>query len=268
MGILNITSDSVSDGGRFLDQDAALQHARCLIDEGADIIDIGGESTRPGAETVSTQEEMDRVMPVLDELLREFDVSVSLDTSKAELMTEGTRLGASMINDVRALQEPGALEAAVTAAMDFGCEVCIMHMQGEPATMQNSPSYNDVVEQVCDFLAERAGQCVKAGIPPAKLLTDPGFGFGKTTEHNLLLLKNLHRVCELGFAVLAGLSRKRMFGEILANSESGEPFEGNRIHASVAAGQIAAANGAAVLRVHDVAAHVHAMKVMEAVATV
>jgi len=170
---------------------------------------------------------MDRVLPVLDELVREFQVTVSLDTSKAELMTEGTRLGASMINDVRALQEPGALQAAAVAATESGCEVCIMHMQGEP-----------------------------------------GFGFGKTTQHNLLLLKNLQRVCELGYPLLAGLSRKRMFGEILANPESHEAFSGDRIHASVAAGQIAVSKGAAVLRVHDVAAHVHAMKVMAAVAAV
>jgi len=193
MGILNITTDSFSDGGRFVDKEAALQHARRLINEGADIIDIGGESTRPGAEEVSVQEEIDRVMPVLVELVREFPISVSLDTSKAELMTEGTRLGASMINDVRALQEPGALQAAATAASEFGCEVCIMHMQGRPATMQDKPSYKDVVAEVCEFLRERARQCVEAGIPSRQLLTDPGFGFGKTTRHNLLLLKNLHQ---------------------------------------------------------------------------
>jgi len=268
MGILNITTDSFSDGGRFIDKETALQHARRMIGEGADIIDIGGESTRPGAETVSVQEEMDRVMPVLEGLLQEFPVSVSLDTSRAELMTQGAQLGASMINDVRALREPGSLDAAVAAANEYGCEICIMHMQGEPATMQDNPSYKDVVAEVCDFLGDRAQQCVEAGIPAVQILTDPGFGFGKTTAHNLLLLKNLYRVRELGYPLLAGLSRKRMFGEILARSESGDLFAGDRVHASVAAGQIAVSKGADVLRVHDVAAHVHAMKVIEAVESV
>ena len=220
MGILNVTSDSFSDGGRYIKPELALTHALEMCSQGADIIDIGGESTRPGAEQVGAQQEMDRVMPVLERLQAEADVCVSLDTSRAEVMREGTRLGARMINDVRALREPGALDAAVAAVFEYKCEVCLMHMQGTPASMQDKPHYDNVLTEVCSFLKERADTCINAGIEPGQLLVDPGFGFGKTTEHNLQLLNKLQVLCDLGYPVLVGMSRKRMFADILGNPET------------------------------------------------
>ncbi len=263
MGILNVTDDSFSDGGKFIDPDNALRHALQMIADGAQIIDIGGESTRPGATIVGLQQEMDRVLPVLERLLSEADVRVSLDTSKAQLMTEGAKLGASMINDVRALTEPGALSAAAMAANDHGCEICLMHMQGDPQTMQNEPRYDNVVQEVKDFLQQRVDACLAAGVPGGQLLTDPGFGFGKTTQHNLMLLRDLRVIADMGYPVLAGLSRKRMFSEILQNPNSNEPWSGSRIQASASAAVLAASNGASVLRVHDVAETVQSLAVLE-----
>lgn len=263
MGILNVTDDSFSDGGRFIDPDHALKHALQMVKEGAHIIDIGGESTRPGARAVGLQQEMDRVLPVVERLLAEADVQVSLDTSKAQLMTEGARLGAAMINDVRALGEPDALQAATQAAIEHGCEVCLMHMQGKPETMQQEPHYENVVAEVCQFLQDRLDVCITAGIPPGQLLSDPGFGFGKTTQHNLELLRELQLIAELGYPVLVGLSRKRMFGEILRHPDSTEPWSGSRLQASVSAAVLAASHGASVLRVHDVAETVQALAVLE-----
>ena len=268
MGILNVTDDSFSDGGRFIDPDNAFQHALQMIEDGAHLIDIGGESTRPGAVTVGLQQEMDRVLPVVERLLSEVDIQVSLDTSKAQVMTEGANLGAAMINDVRALREPGALQAAAAAAIDKGCEICLMHMRGDPQTMQDEPYYEDVVLEVSRFLQERVDECIAAGVPAGKVLTDPGFGFGKTTQHNLQLLNDLQSIADLGYPVLAGLSRKRMFGEILRHPASAEPWQGSRLQASVSAAVIAASRGASVLRVHDVAETVQALAVLERVLTV
>jgi len=265
MGILNVTSDSFSDGGRFIEPELALKHALEMCGQGADIIDIGGESTRPGAEQVSAQQEMDRVMPVLEHLQAEVDVCVSLDTSRAEVMREGTRLGARMINDVRALREPGALDAAVAATIEYKCEICLMHMQGTPANMQDKPHYDNVLTEVCNFLKERTDTCINAGIEPGQLLVDPGFGFGKTTEHNLQLLNKLHVLCDLGYPVLVGMSRKRMFADILGNPETGEQYSGDRLQASVAAAQIAVTRGASIVRVHDVIQTVQAMTVLSRV---
>ena len=265
MGILNVTTDSFSDGGKFIKPEAALKHALEMCSQGADIIDIGGESTRPGAEQVGEQQEMDRVMPVLERLQAEADVCVSLDTSRAQVMREGSRLGASMINDVRALREPGALDAAVEAASRYKCEVCLMHMQGTPANMQDKPYYDNVLTEVCNFLKACTDKCLSAGIEASQLLVDPGFGFGKTTEHNLQLLNQLQRVCDLGYPVLVGLSRKRMFADILGNPETGEPYSGDRTQASVAAAQIAVTRGASIIRVHDVVETVQAMAVLDRV---
>lgn len=261
MGILNITSDSFSDGGRFINPDDALDQARLMLEEGADIIDIGGESTRPGAEQVGQQEEVDRVIPVLERLVSELGARVSVDTSKPEVMREAIAAGAVMINDVRALTEPGALEVAADAAITRGIAVCVMHMQGNPQNMQENPHYTHVVDEVQDFLEQRCRIAMQAGIPQHLLLVDPGFGFGKTTQHNLALLNHLDQLCESGFAVLAGLSRKRMFAEILC-AIGQDNYDGTRLHASVAAAQIAVARGARVVRVHDVGPTVHALKVL------
>ena len=264
MGILNVTSDSFSDGGQFIKPDAAIRQAGLMLDEGADIIDVGGESTRPGAEEVTLQEELDRVIPVIQKVVAELGARVSVDTSKPEVMREAVSAGALMINDVRALTEPGALEIAVDAARQKGIAICLMHMQGSPENMQENPHYTNVVREVKDFLVKRCQTASDAGIEKKQLIVDPGFGFGKTTQHNLQLLNNLDRLCESGFAVLAGLSRKRMFAEILGVTESGQPvpYDGTRLHASVAAAQIAVARGARIVRVHDVGPTVHALKVL------
>ena len=256
MGILNVTPDSFSDGGRFLDREAALRQGRALVAEGADILDIGGESTRPGAAAVSVQEELDRVIPVIEALAAELPVPVSVDTSKPEVMRAAVAAGAGLINDVAALRRPGALAAAA----GLGVPVCLMHMQGEPGTMQQDPNYEDVVAEVAAFLAERIAACEAAGMPRERLLVDPGFGFGKTLAHNLALLRGLPRVAALGVPVLAGLSRKSMIGALLG----GAPVEG-RLHGSVAAAVLAVERGAAVVRVHDVGPTVQALRIVAAV---
>ncbi len=255
MGILNVTPDSFSDGGRFVERERALAQARQMVADGADIIDVGGESTRPGAAVVGVQQELDRVVPVIEALAGELAVPISVDTSKPEVMDAAVAAGAGLINDVYALRQPGAPEAAAAA----GVPVCLMHMQGEPRTMQRAPQYGDVVGEVMAFLAERVAACERAGIKRANLLLDPGFGFGKSLAHNLSLLRHLPRLQQLGLPLLVGMSRKSMIGALLDL-----PVE-ERLHGSVAAATLAAWLGAAIVRVHDVAATVQAMKLVAAV---
>ena len=253
MGIVNVTPDSFADGGRHAVRDAALAHARQLLEDGADILDLGGESTRPGATPVAAEEELERVLPVLEGLV-DCGRPVSVDTRKAGVMRAALAAGAAMVNDIEALRAPGAL--AALAASDAA--VCLMHMQGQPDTMQQAPSYGDVVAEVYAFLLDRIAACRAAGIAASRLVVDPGFGFGKSLEHNLALLRDLERFGALGLPVLAGLSRKGMLGAL-----TGRPV-GERAHASVAAALATALRGAAILRVHDVAATVDALKVWEA----
>ena len=255
MGILNATPDSFSDGGLFADFDSAMRQAESMVMEGADIIDIGGESTRPGAAPVSEQEELSRVIPLVEAVVSGFDTVISVDTSTPSVMREAAKAGAHIINDVRALARPGALEAASVT----GLPVCLMHMQGSPATMQASPSYEDVVRDIETFLAERVHACEEAGINREKVLLDPGFGFGKTPEHNYRLLNQLERFTSDGFPVLVGVSRKSMIGHVL----NGRPPQ-ERVIGSVAAAVIAAMKGASIIRVHDVGATRDAMAVVAA----
>ena len=257
MGIVNVTPDSFSDGGRHATVDAAVAHALRLAEEGADVLDVGGESTRPGAEDVPLEEELRRVIPVIERLARETALPISVDTSKPEVMRAAVDAGAGMINDVYALRRDGALDIAAAC----GVPVVLMHMQGEPRTMQEAPQYEDVVAEVHRFLAERIFAAEMAGIPKKRIVIDPGFGFGKTREHNLALFAQLARFGELGVPVLAGLSRKRTIGELTGRTTPAE-----RVHGSVAAALIAAQRGARLLRVHDVAATVDALKVWDAVA--
>lgn len=255
MGILNLTPDSFSDGGHFNAPESAIARACEMVAEGAAIIDVGGESTRPGAPDVPAEEELARVVPVIEAIAAEIDVPVSIDTSKPEVMRAAVAAGASLINDVRALREPQALETAVELAVP----VCLMHMQGQPRTMQSDPRYRDVVMEVCDFLVRRAAECESAGIPRRHILLDPGFGFGKTLEHNMRLLRDLDTVVAAGYPVLAGMSRKTMIGRLLDEAPVGE-----RLHGSVAAAVIAAMKGARILRVHDVKPTVDALRVVAA----
>ena len=255
MGVLNVTPDSFSDGGQYLDSRAALARARTMAAQGADIIDVGGESTRPGANPVSADEECARVVPVIQALVREMDIPVSVDTSKPEVITAAVEAGACLVNDVRALQEPGALEAV--AATDAW--VCLMHMQGKPRTMQSNPRYNAVLVEVRDFLLTRVQACTDAGIGRERLILDPGFGFGKTLEHNLELLANLGTLRELGLPILVGMSRKSMIGAITGRDAD------DRVHGSIAAAVIAAMQGVDIVRVHDVAGTADGLRVCEAV---
>ena len=259
MGIVNVTPDSFSDGGAHFDAGAAIAHGLALAAEGADILDVGGESTRPGAQAVSVEEELRRTIPVVEALSRQLAIPVGIDTSKPEVMRAAVAAGAGMINDVFALRREGALDAAAA----LGVPVVLMHMQGEPRGMQANPEYDDVVGEVHRFLAERVFAAEMAGIPRTRIVVDPGFGFGKTREHNLQLLAQLQRFTELGVPVLAGLSRKRTIGEL-----TGRDDPRARVHGSVAAHLVAAQRGAMLLRVHDVAATVDALKVWEAVAAV
>lgn len=259
MGIVNVTPDSFSDGGEHFDVDAAVAHGLQLAEEGADILDVGGESTRPGAEAVPLDEELRRVIPVIERLAKETALPVSIDTYKPEVMRAAVAAGAGLINDVYGLRQPGALDAAA----ELGVPVVIMHMLGEPRSMQDAPEYDDVVGEVHRFLAERIFAAEMAGIAKKNLLVDPGFGFGKTTAHNLALLAQLQRFTELGVPMLAGLSRKRSIGEL-----TGRDAPAARVSGSVAAHLIAAQNGAKILRVHDVAATIDALKVWNAVAAV
>src|SRR3569623_161026 len=255
MGILNVTADSFSDGGAFLTRQAALRRAREMVAEGAAIIDVGGESTRPGAAAVDEQQELDRVIPVIEAMRAELSVVISVDTSKPAVMRAAVAAGARLINDVRALRADGALAAAVELTVPD----CLMHMQGEPRTMQVAPHYDDVVSEVLAFLQERLSACERAGIGRDRLLIDPGFGFGKTLAHNLSLMKHLQRFVALGAPVLVGASRKSLIGSVLE-----VPVE-QRVYGSIALAALAVAQGAAVIRAHEVAATEHAVKMAAAV---
>ncbi len=257
MGILNVTPDSFSDGGEYFAADAALQQARNMLAEGADIIDVGGESTRPGSCAVTVDEEIRRVVPIIGALAEELPVPLSIDTSKPEVMRAAAAAGAGLINDVMAVREPGALAAAAAT----GLPVCLMHMQGRPRYMQQNPLYADVVEDISRFFRQRIDACEAQGIARQKLVIDPGFGFGKTLEHNLSLLKHLGELRQLGLPILVGMSRKSMIGAL-----TGRPVQ-QRMLGSVAAAVLAVQAGARIIRVHDVAATVDALKVAHAVLT-
>jgi dihydropteroate synthase len=254
MGIVNLTPDSFSDGGKFVDPVRAVQHARQLLADGADILDLGGESSRPGAEAVSEEEEWRRLMPVLEQLV-EIPIPISVDTCKPGIMSRAIAAGAALINDIFALQAPGALEAVATS----GAAVCLMHMQGNPRTMQRAPEYRDVVNEVGDFLADRAKAVQAAGIAQDRIVIDPGFGFGKTPRHNLELIRALPKLRAIGLPVLVGLSRKSLFGKIVGREAAG------RDTASAAGALLAAQRGASILRVHDVAATRDSLLVLRAI---
>jgi len=254
MGVLNVTPDSFSDGGRFLSPERALKAVAAMVEQGVDIIDVGGESTRPGALPVPESEEQDRVLPVVASIAERFDVAISLDTSTPSIMREGVRLGASLINDVRSLSRPGALEAA--AATD--AMVCLMHMQGEPSSMQDNPRYDDVVAEVRDYLVAAVRRAEEAGITRDRLVLDPGFGFGKSSDHNLSLLRDLQQMTVSGLPLLVGLSRKRLIGEL-----TGRPVD-QRLAGSLALALLAVQRGAAIVRVHDVGPTVDVMKMWSA----
>jgi len=257
MGIVNVTPDSFSDGGEHASLEDAVAHGLKLAEEGADILDVGGESTRPGAADVPLEEELRRIVPVVSQLARETALPISIDTSKPEVMRAAVEAGAGMVNDVYALRREGALDAAAA----LGVPVVLMHMLGEPRSMQDDPRYDDVVAEVHRFLAERIFAAEMAGIAKKNIVVDPGFGFGKTRDHNLLLLARLERYTELGVPLMAGLSRKKTIGDLTGRAD---PHQ--RVHGSVAAHVIAAQRGAKLLRVHDVAATVDALKVWAAVA--
>ena len=255
MGILNVTPDSFSDGGRFAPLDAALRHAESRVLAGATLVDVGGESTRPGAPVVSPQEELDRVAPVVERISRELDVIISVDTSAPIVMTEVARLGAGLINDVRSLRREGALQAAAAT----GLPVCLMHMLGEPGDMQDNPHYEDLVGEVSTFLADHMARCVAAGIAPERIVLDPGFGFAKTLQHNLSLFKHMDALFLLGRPLLVGVSRKSMIGQTL-----GRPVN-ERLFGSLALAALAMTKGARILRVHDVAETVDVVRMIAAV---
>lgn len=255
MGILNVTPDSFSDGGHFNQLDAALYRSEQMLAEGAELIDVGGESTRPGAAPVSVAEELDRVVPVVEALRSRFDVIVSMDTSTPEVMRAGAHVGAGLINDVRALRRPGALAAAA----ETGLAVCLMHMQGEPGSMQAAPHYDDLLAEVNDFLLERSAAALAAGIAEEALLIDPGFGFGKTLEHNLQLFARMPEVAPLQRPLLVGVSRKSMIGNLLQR-----PVE-QRLAGGLALASLAVGLGARIIRTHDVAATLDAVRMTEAV---
>lgn len=255
MGILNVTPDSFSDGGRYTAVESALRHAEGMVSAGAAIIDVGGESTRPGALAVSEAEELDRVVPVIEAIARELDVVISMDTSTPAVMREGARAGAGLINDVRSLRRPGALETA--AATDLA--ICLMHMRGEPGTMQQAPVYADVAGEVGAFLAEQVARCEAVGISRQRLVLDPGYGFAKTLEHNLELFRRQAELLAFGLPLLVGVSRKSMIGAV-----TGRPVEG-RLAGGLALAALALAKGAQILRVHDVAETVDVVKMITAV---
>ena len=259
MGIVHVTPDSFSDGGDHPTADAAVAHGLKLAGEGADVLDVGGESTRPGADDVPLEEELRRVIPVVERLAKGTSLPISIDTSKPEVMRAAVEAGAGMINDVFALRRAGALDVAAS----LGVPVVLMHMLGEPRSMQDAPAYDDVVAEVHRFLAERIFAAEMAGIPKKRIVVDPGFGFGKTLDHNLALLARLERFTELGVPVMAALSRKKGIGAL-----TGREDPRDRVHGSVAAALIAAQRGARLVRVHDVAATVDALKVWNAVAAV
>jgi len=255
MGVLNITNDSFSDGGQWLDQEAALGQVRLMVDAGAGIIDVGGESTRPGAVAVSLQEELDRVVPLIEQISTNIDIPISIDTSKAEVMSAAVAAGAGMINDVWALRKPGALQAAAAAKVP----ICLMHMLGEPGNMQKQPRYNDVIDDISWFFTERLTAASEAGIKRKHILLDPGFGFGKTLQHNLTLLAKLNAFASFDLPLLIGISRKSMLGQLTGCAVDA------RLPAGLAAASIAVLQGAKIVRTHDVAATVQALQVCTAV---
>ena len=255
MGIVNVTPDSFSDGGKYESTEKAVEHALQLVAEGADLLDIGGESTRPGSTPVSLDEELQRVVPVIEVLSKVAGVPLSIDTYKPEVMRAAIAAGADIVNDVRALQEPGAMEAVVHS----NAGLCLMHMQGTPKTMQENPQYTDVVAEVTAFLRERLASAKASGIAAERIVLDPGFGFGKRSVHNLALLQELHNIADLGRPLLVGLSRKSVLGQIIG----GDVYV--RLHASLAASVISAMKGAKIIRVHDVKATADALKVVTAV---
>ncbi len=255
MGILNVTPDSFSDGGRHVGVDAALRHAEAMVSAGATLVDIGGESTRPGARVVSPLEELERVAPVVEAISRELDVVISVDTSTPAVIRESARLGAGLINDVRSLTRDGALGAAA----DSGLPVCLMHMRGEPADMQNDPRYDDVAADVLGFLRERMEVCIDSGIPAERIVLDPGFGFAKTLSHNLSLFKHMEQLHVLGRPLLVGVSRKSMIGQTLEREVA------HRLHGSLGLAALAVAKGASILRVHDVAETIDVVRMVAAV---
>lgn len=255
MGIVNVTPDSFSDGGRYASTEKAVAHALQLVADGAHILDIGGESTRPNATPVGLEEELDRVIPVIERLSLEVDVPLSIDTYKPQVMRAAVQAGAAIINDIRGLQEPEAVQAA--AEGDAG--ICIMHMQGTPQTMQQNPQYENVVQEVKGFLQERLEACLAQGIAAERVVLDPGFGFGKRTVHNLALLNGLPDILALGRPLLVGLSRKSVLGQIVGSDVD------QRLHASLAASVISVIKGGRIVRVHDVKATVDALKVVDAV---
>ncbi|OBY52680.1 dihydropteroate synthase [Aggregatibacter aphrophilus] len=254
MGILNFTPDSFSDSGQFFQLDKALVQVETMLQQGASIIDIGGESTRPMAEEVTLEQELERVIPLVEAVRQRFDCWISVDTSKALIMQEAANAGMDLINDIRALREPNALQTAV----QLGLPVCIMHMQGQPRTMQLNPHYDDVVADVLKFMQQRTEQCLTSGIKKENLLWDPGFGFGKSVQHNYRLLQQLSVFCEQGYPVLAGISRKSMIGAVLDKTVE------QRMVGSVSAALIAAMKGACILRVHDVGETADALKIWQA----
>ncbi len=254
MGILNFTPDSFSDSGKFFTLDKALFQVEKMLNDGADIIDIGGESTRPNAEIVILEQELERVVPLVEAVRKRFDCLISVDSSKAEVFRQSALVGADILNDIRALQEPNALETAV----ELGLPVCLMHMQGTPQNMQQHPEYDDVVEEVADFLNQRIFACTMAGIPKEHIILDVGFGFGKTVQHNYQLLKHLNAFVASGYPVLAGLSRKSMIGNVV-----NKPVD-QRVAGSIAGALLAVQNGAKIVRVHDVAETADALKVWQA----
>jgi dihydropteroate synthase len=256
MGILNVTPDSFSDGGRFNELDVAMRQAESMANAGATFIDVGGESTRPGADAVSLSEELDRVIPVIEKISSYLDVVVSIDTSKAQVMTQAVQSGAGMINDVRALRNDGALNAAVRAANDFNVPSCLMHMQGDPQNMQNEPKYDGVVEQVMTFFEQRIKECIADGLDSKHILIDPGFGFGKTLDHNYQLLKHIQQFNQFDMPVLVGMSRKSMIGYLLKREVN------QRLAGNIATATIAATAGVGIIRVHDVAETMDAIKIV------
>jgi len=254
MGVLNATPDSFSDGGQFTSLDVALRHAMLMVDEGADIIDIGGESTRPGAAEVSAEDEIQRVVPVIEAIREQSDICISIDTSKPEVMRAAVMAGADFVNDVNGLRNEGAIETCA----ELDVPVCIMHMQGKPRGMQNNPEYRDVVGEVVDFLKQRIDLCLASGVKSEYITIDPGFGFGKSLQHNMQLLQQLDKLKRLGYPIMLGLSRKSLFGEIL-NAPVDE-----RLHASVAAVVLGWTKGAQIFRVHDIKPTADALRVCSA----
>lgn len=257
MGVLNVTPDSFSDGGCFNTLDQALNHAQSMINAGADIIDIGGESTRPGSQYVSVQQELDRVMPIIEAIIRRFDIPVSIDTNKPVVMREAVHAGVVLVNDIQALSAPDAIETV----SKLGVPVCLMHMQGQPSTMQQAPSYTDIMQEIKDFFHERIATCLSAGILKENLIIDPGFGFGKELVHNLILLNNLKELDEWDIPILVGLSRKAMIGQLLSKPPQ------QRLAGSLACMVIALYHGARIVRVHDVEEAQDAATIVHAVLT-